>query len=453
MPLLPTLADVQDAIRSDDIGALSDELATGDHTAQLVAAALDMQHDLLAAHPDLAFPILYDRLIWEHGPARSGLAPKPHAPQPVLVALLERWRQAHGRPWMRSLWPPSVPLERSGLTRLPIPDGCPLSPMAVAFSADRTKLAVAYGASRSTVVVWGIATGQILGRCTGDRSARRLFFHPIHHDRIVVDDGSAPILFGLSDRGLQPHDVPCLVPEPPFTAQLQRHRQHRTASGPDGQVVIHLKGERACWLATPTQAKNWHAAWSIWQDDWRAAVPYAQPALSEQGDRLVWNDGGPLTIWSIGDAGIAMLYRHIHRSSAHLLSAPLRFSCDGEHLAWSGVLHQFDDYDTAVVLRIRDGEVLTSFSHRDARWAERAAVPPLVPPTPSGWQLQPQRGWFDLTDAASGAVLLPLRGTQGRHLIARFLGSGRGVVALSTNHRRAVLAWTDTEEVPSTLRT
>ena len=66
---MPSLLQIQDALRSGNLRALSDELAAGDKTAALVGAALRMEQDLLAAHPGLAFPILYDRLIWEHGPS------------------------------------------------------------------------------------------------------------------------------------------------------------------------------------------------------------------------------------------------------------------------------------------------------------------------------------------------------------------------------------------------
>ncbi len=454
MPSHPALTDVQDAIRRDAIDTLADGLAAGDHTEQLVAAALRMQRDLLAAHPDLTFPILYDRLIWAHGPALDGLTPEPPEPQPGLVALLERWRQAHGRPWLRSLWPPSSPLECIGLTRLPIPDGSATRPVAVAFSADGTKLAVAYGHSRSTVVVWALATGQVLGVCATDLSARQLFFHRTKHDLIVLLDRSDQALLALSERGLKPHEVPRLVREPRFTAELQRDGLRRTARGPDGQELSHLKGERACWLATPTQAKHWRAAWSTWQHDWRAPKTHAQPTLTEQGDRLVWRDGGPLTIWGIRSSGVAPLYRHDHidSSSTQLPSAPLRFSRDGEHLVSSGIMHQFDDYDTAVVLRVRDGMVVASFSHRDSRWTERAEIPSLVAPSGSDWHMQKRSGWFDLTDASTGAVLMPLRGTQSSHPLVMCTRSGRGVAAVSTNHRRAVLEWTDATKVPATLR-
>ena len=103
----------------------------------------------------------------QHGPAGQRLRTTTPAPRPALLALLRSWCAAHGRPWLRSLWPPSEPLDHSGLRRLPLPNTVAwMSIEAAAFSlgeagtAPSIARAVRDGEERAAIVAYLASTSE-----------------------------------------------------------------------------------------------------------------------------------------------------------------------------------------------------------------------------------------------------------------------------------------------------
>jgi WD40 repeat protein len=111
-PALPSLADVERAAVAGTLPTLVAELHGHSERHRWLARALRVDLATITAHPQLAFPCVWNRSL-SFDRARLGfrLSPPP-ADVPSLHTLLERWRTEYGtRPWARSLRPPCFPLD------------------------------------------------------------------------------------------------------------------------------------------------------------------------------------------------------------------------------------------------------------------------------------------------------------------------------------------------------
>ena len=158
--------------------------------------------------------------------------------------------------------------------------------------------------------------------------------------------------------------------------------------------------------------------------------------LSAQGDRLLWGWDASLWVWSLDEDGSG-LHAHSLSQQHRLPGQHTCFSRCGEFLIFNGVQDQLDTHDTTAVVRLKDGQIVAQFGHRDADWHQRSGVPPLTPAAPQHWMPGRAGGWTAITNTRTNTVEMVIRGGSNQRLAHRRWGS-QEVIAVGTNARRAV---------------
>lgn len=108
----PYLARVIDEAEARQLPAVIDEWWDAHDVRRWLARALRIDLALLTQRPDLVVPCLHRRCTWLGGPAEAAFyAQRPEVPRDAaaLRELVAPWRP--GRPWLRALRPPQIPLD------------------------------------------------------------------------------------------------------------------------------------------------------------------------------------------------------------------------------------------------------------------------------------------------------------------------------------------------------
>lgn len=156
----PQLARIVEEAEARQLPVLIDEWWDAHDVRRWLARALRIDLALLTERPELVVPCLHRRCAWLGGPAEAGFYDeRPEVPRDAaaLRALVAPWRP--GRPWLRALRPPQVPLDGGVIEeyRTSLPGD-------VRFSDDAQTIAVAGDAG---TIAWDRLTGR---RVTGARA-------------------------------------------------------------------------------------------------------------------------------------------------------------------------------------------------------------------------------------------------------------------------------------------
>lgn len=436
-----SLPEIQDAIRAGTTDDLVVKLEQSEPWAA-VAAALQMRAPMLTAHPELAFPILYDRLIWEHGPSGRGLCARPDEspPHPRLYELLQGWKREHGRAWLRSLLPPPLPLNPPGVRTVRVPD----EPRLVVFSPDGAFL-VWVGSLYRHVGAVAVRSGRSLG-CV--RTAFRGVAVRFHPDR----SGVFAVIGAKQERCEYSLDAEQRLHLSP---SAEEESDQDWIAGPSvsrqtGQSTAIVR-ERFQWrlgVGTEAQLSTWKADVERWQSRWNPVVtggPSNTSVDCEHG-RVAWRAGVRgsgkkerlvVVTWGDGPPQVAS-----HTLDQQPDDGPM-LSTNGRHAVFNGRNDFYHDCDYTSVVRLRDGKVVAHFGHRDPRWHEHSKVPPLPSPQEPVFDAKNVEDRIDVTDVETGDAVACLAGHQ--VCLEVRTQTRRGLVAVVTDRRRAVFAWASSE--------
>ena len=417
------LREIQSAIRQGRLADLIQRAAEQGGVAKLIAAALNMEQDILTAHPELTFPVLYDRLIWEHGETGKGMLAKGKKARPAnqeVVGILEYWEKEYGGSWLRSLWPPRLPLLPVDFQFLPVGEAKSLSRhSAGAFSPDGSLLVVGYGLYYKKIYAWDAERRELIGTIVSETTPLKIVFHEFEEGIFFVEGYKKARSYFTVDRetGVEMYPNPEAFSEsfPVSREQKLKIDGCDTAiESAQGLIALCFYDDPRFWLLTKEQVREWKKIWKKWKTYWHWDVldrGQRKGRFSEDGSLLSWKDYERLTIWSISKQGIQL--KHSNKlPSRGIPEGSLFFSKDGQYLVSNGLRDQFDMYDTVVVLSAKTGKIVFEKAHRDGNWKDFKGVPPLAEKDAVPWNSESEKNWLNLKKDDTDELLFCLRGNQ-----------------------------------------
>ena len=255
------LARVIDEAEARQLPVLIHEWWGAPDARSWLARSLRIDLALLTERPDLVVPCLHRRCAWLGGPAEAGFyRERPEVPRTAaaLRELVSGWRP--GRPWLRALRPPQVPLDGGVLEEYRTSlDG------EVRFSDDGATIAVVGAdagadADAGAAIAWDRATGR---RVVGARA--RVPAPPAAplRWRLAADPGRSLVLerddHQPHPRHPHPHhphhqvahrlELACELPDDFWQSVHPLTDDLVLASGFDTHALVDIRRARIAWIA------------------------------------------------------------------------------------------------------------------------------------------------------------------------------------------------------------
>ena len=413
-----SLKEVERHLHQGTITQLIQDVATKNQVGQLLAQALNMEQDILTLYPEIAFPILYDRLVWEDGSMGEGLlakGQKAFPPNTELKKMLESWEREHNRPWLKSLWPPAMPLLPCSFFALPhTEDIAPSKRAYMDWSCDGRYIITGHRYPHC-IIIWDGKRKYRMAVHELRRSIELMQCHDTLSNVFWVKEyNKEPQAFVFSkEEGIEAYEGELEFIQKEYSEKVMGCES--VVSNGYGKVALQLKGDTRVWITSQEELKKWSHAYEQWSTHWhrtvRSSAYNPKATISEDGRKIFWRTLKNFVIWSVEQDEIKP---KLVRSDFHngFPKGEISFSKDGQFLVGSGCKAQFDDHDTAFVFDTKTADMVFQRGHRLNNWKDMHEIPPLVEDIPSSWRVENKRNRIFIFDQTTANVWMCFRGCK-----------------------------------------